>query len=198
MRLAVALLMIGMSAGAGAAQAASGPAAVEVRDAVVRVTVVPEDRSDVKVEFLTVNPKLPLEVRREGGTIVVDGGLAHRIRDCHARGDAPRAFVRGVGEVRAEGMPQVVIRTPRSVDLASSGAVFGSIGRSAGLELHDSGCSAWTIRDCRSDFSSADCWRGVVGAFMADDSTPTKRQWPRIHPRNPAEPASPGRRDCPR
>nr|MBP7650618.1 hypothetical protein [Phenylobacterium sp.] len=44
---------------AGAANAAS----VEVKDAVARVVVIPESRQDIKVEFLTTNPSLPLQVR---------------------------------------------------------------------------------------------------------------------------------------
>eukprot|EP01030_Chromulinospumella_sphaerica_P025847 gene25847-26012_t len=58
------ILTLGVAAaallGATAAQAAS----VEFKDAVARVVVIPEDRADVKVEFLTTNPGLPLTVRR--------------------------------------------------------------------------------------------------------------------------------------
>ena len=64
MRLAIAI------AAAAAALAAAGAAAaapsVEIRDAVARVTVIPEDRADVKVEMLTTNASLPLEVRTMG------------------------------------------------------------------------------------------------------------------------------------
>ena len=50
MRFSVILLAsAALCAAAGAANAAS----VEVRDAVARVIVIPEDRADVKVEFLT-------------------------------------------------------------------------------------------------------------------------------------------------
>lgn len=136
-----------MLAAAGAAQAAS----VEIRDAVVRVTVIPEDRADVKVQVMTSNPKLPLDVRVFGGSTVIDGHLAHRIRNCRARADHPRAAVWGVGDIEGDQIPQVVIRTPRNVELASSGAVFGAIGRSGSVQLQDSGCSAWTIADSAGD-----------------------------------------------
>lgn len=144
MRLAIAsMAAIAALAGAGAANAA----AVELKDAVARVTVIPEDRADVKVEVVTANPKLPIEVRNFAGATVIDGGLGHRIHDCHHRSDRPVAWVRGVGEIEGEAMPQLVVRTPRAVVISSNGAVFGAVGRSASLELHDSGCSAWTVAD---------------------------------------------------
>jgi hypothetical protein len=124
---------------------------VELRDAVVRVTVIPEDRADIKVEMVTTNRNLPLEVRTQGGETIIDGGLAHRIRDCHHRSDRPFASVRGLGEVSGDQIPQIVVRTPRAVVVASNGAVYGSIGRSGSLELHDSGCSAWVVGDVAGD-----------------------------------------------
>jgi len=148
MRLAIALLAAAAAlAGAGAASAAS----VEMKDAVARVTVIPEDRGDIKVEIVRANPKLPLTVRTFGGATVVDGDLRHRIRDCHHRSDRPSVYVAGVGRVEGDDFPQVVIRTPRAVSIASNGAVFGSIGRAASLDLHDSGCSSWTVADVAGD-----------------------------------------------
>jgi hypothetical protein len=122
-------------------------ASVEVRDAVARVIVVPENRTDVKVEFLTTNPKLPITVRQFGDRTIVDGGLAHRIRRCNLHSDRPSASVWGVGRVEDDEMPKVVIRTPREVELDANGVVFGAMGRSASLQLHDSGCSRWRIAD---------------------------------------------------
>jgi hypothetical protein len=101
--------------------------------------------------MLTVNPKLPLQVRTEGGETVVDGGLRHRIGGCHTRGDNPSAFVHGVGRVEKDAIPQSVIHTPKAVVVSSSGVVIGSVGRSGSVELHDSGCSSWTIADAAGD-----------------------------------------------
>src|SRR3954466_9709206 len=99
MRLAI-VLAAGAAAVLTTAGAAAAAPSVEIRDAVVRVTVIPEDRADIKVEMLTVNKDLPLEVRTSGGETIIDGGLRHRIRDCHTRGDHPSVGVRGVGSVR--------------------------------------------------------------------------------------------------
>jgi hypothetical protein len=150
MRLAIALTSAAVAlAAAGAAFA--GPS-VEIRDAVARVTVIPEDRADVKVEMLTTNAALPLEVHTSGGVTVIDGNLAHRINDCHGKGDRPSAWVRGIGEVSYDNMPQVVIRTPKAVALETGVAVYGAVGRgAASLDLENSGCSGWTVADVAGD-----------------------------------------------
>lgn len=146
-RIIAAVTAVAAFGAAGAASAAS----VELRDAVARVTVIPEERPDVKVEFLSRNPKLPLEVRTMGGLTVIDGGLRHRIHDCNHHGNRPSASIWGVGHVEGDEIPQVVVRTPRAVSVSANGAVFGAIGRSASVELQDSGCSAWTIADVTGD-----------------------------------------------
>src|SRR3954466_10992025 len=92
---------------AGAAQAAS----VEVKDAVARVTVIPENRSDIKVEFISSNPRLPLEVRSFAGRTIVDGHLRH-IRDCRGSAENVSVEIRDGGRFGWKDLPQVVIRTP--------------------------------------------------------------------------------------
>ncbi|WP_334164308.1 hypothetical protein [Phenylobacterium sp.] len=143
MKIQVIGLAVAASVSAGAAQAAS----VEIRDAVARVTVIPEDRSDVRVEVTAPNPRLPLTIRTVGDRTVIDGDLDRRIRDCHGRGERQKIRVRGVGEVSRADTPQVVIRTPRNVELSADGAVSGVIGRSRSVSLSNAGCSSWTVAD---------------------------------------------------
>jgi len=148
MRLSILLLAAAMaSAAAGGAQAAK----VDIRDAAVRVTVVPQDRSDIKVEIVKAHPDLPLEVSVSGDRTVVDGGLAHRIRDCNGMGENARINIRDVGRVAYADLPQVVVYTPKAVDVDSNGAVIGSVGRSGSLELDDSGCANWTVADVEGE-----------------------------------------------
>ncbi|MDB5423021.1 MAG: putative filamentous hemagglutinin/adhesin [Phenylobacterium sp.] len=159
MRRSIALVAAtALLAAAGAANAAS----VEIRDAVVRVTVIPEDRSDVRVEVLTTNRDLPLEVRTVGGETYVDGHLERRITGCHGKHDSYAASVRGVGRVAYADVPQLVIRTPRAVAVSSNGVVFGAVGRSASLDLRNSGCSSWTIADVAGDAAIEDSGAGSV------------------------------------
>lgn len=164
MRLATMLLAATAALAAGAAQAAS----VEVRDAVVRVTVIPEARNDIQVEVLNPNPQLPITVRSEGGRTVVDGGLRRRIRNCHGNGEKAHVRVTGVGNVGWSEMPHLVIHTPRAVVLSSSGAVSGEIGRSGGVDLENSGCSHWTIADVAGDVSIEESGAGSIRMGSAD------------------------------
>lgn len=129
---------------AGAASAANA-ATVEVKDAVARVVVIPEDRGDIKVEFLTTNPSLPLQVRSMGGKTIVDGDLDRKIKSCNSSGGRTRVYVSGIGDVAYEDMPQIVIRTPKDAKVEAGGAVFGSVGKTASLELSNAGCGDWTV-----------------------------------------------------
>lgn len=127
--------------GAGAAQAAS----IEIKDAVVRVTVVPGSRSDIQVEIISANPRLPLSVRSTPGRTTLDGGLDRKISNCRGSGERASVDVRGLGSFSYAEMPRVVIHAPRNVQIASGGAVFGAVGRADSLELGNSGCGDWTI-----------------------------------------------------
>jgi hypothetical protein len=167
MRLALAIAAAA-TALAAADAAAAASSSVEFRDAIVRVTVIPEDRADVKVEMLTTNAALPIEVRTAGSRTVISGNLARRIHDCHTRGDHPTVWVRGIGTVEYKDMPQVVVRTPRAVAIDAGGAVYGAIGRSASLNLDNSGCSAWTIADVAGDAALHESGAGSVRMGAAD------------------------------
>jgi hypothetical protein len=158
MRFLIALLAAATSLATGTAQAAT----VELREAVARVIVVPEDRADVRVEVIRPNAQLPLTISTEGDRTVVDGGLGHRLRDCNGLGEHARIRVRDVGVVTYEEMPQVVVHTPRAVSVAASGAIVGSIGRSASLEMHNSGCSNWTIADVAGEAQIHESGAGQV------------------------------------
>jgi len=143
MRLSTMILAASAALCAGAAQAAT----VEIRDAAARVTVVPQDRPDIKVEIVRANADLPLTVKTSEGRTVIDGGLSRGIQSCNGLGERARLRIRGLGGVGYDDLPQVVIYTPRTVDLDANGAVVGTIGRSASLTLENSGCANWTIAD---------------------------------------------------
>lgn len=164
MRLSMTILAAAAVFSASGAQAAS----VEIRDAVARVTVVPQDRSDIKVEIVRAHPELPLSVSVSGDRTIIEGGLDRRIRDCNGMGGNARVNVRGVGKVSYDEMPQVVIYTPREVDVAANGAVVGAIGRSASLKLRNSGCANWTIADVAGEAELHQSGAGSVKMGAAD------------------------------
>ncbi len=161
--------ILGLAAILAAATGAAQAAEVEVRDAVARVVVIPEARQDVKVEFVSSNPSLPLRILTRGDKVFVDGNLDRDIRSCRRRGGVPSVTVSGMGEVAYADMPQVVVRTPMAAEVEVSGAVFGSIGRSQSLEFSNAGCGDWTIANVSgrmelSQAGSGDLRAGSAGA----------------------------------
>ncbi|OHB26555.1 MAG: hypothetical protein A2790_19240 [Phenylobacterium sp. RIFCSPHIGHO2_01_FULL_69_31] len=166
MRLQTTLLAAVAAFAAAAAQAAS----IEVKDAAARVTVVPEDRSDIKVEIVSTNPRLPITVRTLAGRTIVDGDLERRIRSCRGAGDKASVEVRDRGSFAYADLPQVVIHTPRDVQIDTGGAVFGAVGRSASLNLGNSGCGDWTVANVAgeakvSQAGSGDTRMGSTGSL---------------------------------
>lgn len=164
----------------GAAEAAT---VIEIKDAAARVTVVPENRSDVQVRMITTNRALPLEVRERGDRVVLDGNLRRRIRNCSGMnrglhfgdrdergGSAVNVEVRDVGRVNWENLPQIVVRTPMDAKVEVSGAVFGTIGRANSVSLDNAGCGDWTIANTRGKLDvdvagSGDTRAGAAGSF---------------------------------
>lgn len=155
---AAAMAVVGLAA---PALAQAGPG-VEIRHAVARVAVVVEDRADIAVEIEQGTSGLPaVRVTREGANVRINGGLARRglmgrgdgIRNCRSgpetvrqAGEGASVEVRDVGRVNLMDAPLIVIRTPRTVNLEASGAVFGSVGRgAAAVDLANSGCGTWNV-----------------------------------------------------
>jgi Putative auto-transporter adhesin, head GIN domain len=157
MRLAITALAAGLALAAGGAQAAS----VEIKDAVARVTVVPEDRGDIKVEITSAHRDLPLSVRTFGDRAIVDGNLDRRIRGCLSGGGVR---VSRLGTVAWADMPRVVIHTPRDVKVRASGAVFGSAGRSASFDLANAGCGDWTVANVEGELTISQAGSGTTRA----------------------------------
>lgn len=153
---------------AGAAQAKAP--SVEIKDAVARVTVVPSDRTDIQVVVKTPNAKLPLTVRQIGGRTIVDGGLRwNKIRNCSGTFDNASVEIRDIGTVTWNEIPEVVIYTPKDVDIGAGGAVWGYIGRANSVDLGSAGCGDWNVGNVtgRLDISQAgsgDVFAGDAGS----------------------------------
>lgn len=148
-----------------AAGAAAAAPSLKIKDAVVRVVIIPENRPDVKVEFLTTNAALPLTVRQDGEQVVIDGDLKmNRINGCNSRNGKVWVKVRGVGEVSYENMPQIAVRMPMNVKVNAGGAVFGDIGRSDSIDLGNAGCGDWTIANTKGKLEVAQAGSGGAKA----------------------------------
>jgi hypothetical protein len=167
MRFPLILITAAAALAGGAANAAS----VEVKDAVARVTVIPENRTDIKIEVVSANPRLPLKVRTFSGRTIVDGDLGRRIRGCHGSADeAVVVHVRGVGDIGWRDMPQIVIRTPRDVDVDTGGAVWGTVGRSASVKLGNAGCGNWTVGNVEGKMIISQAGSGNTRAGSAGEA----------------------------
>ncbi|HWW25514.1 MAG TPA: DUF2807 domain-containing protein [Caulobacter sp.] len=164
-----ALLLLATAAAAlGFAGTAAADPSVKIKDAVARVVVVPEARGDVKVEFLTTNKSLPLDIRRDGSDVTVDGGLRrNRINGCNTVMGKTVVHVRGVGDVKWEDIPQIVVRVPMDAEVAAAGAVFGSVGRTDHLELSNAGCGDWTVANVKGRFELNQAGSGDTKAGSA-------------------------------
>jgi hypothetical protein len=164
-----ALLLLATAAAAlGFAGTAAADPSVKIKDAVARVVVVPEARGDVKVEFLTTNKSLPLNVSRNGSDVTVDGGLRrNRINGCNTVMGKTVVHVRGVGDVKWEDIPQIVVRVPMDAEVGAAGAVFGSVGRTDRLELSNAGCGDWTVANVRGKLELSQAGSGDTKAGSA-------------------------------
>jgi hypothetical protein len=163
-------LLLAASAAVALTACAASAASVEVKDAVARVTVIPENRTDIKVDIIQANSQLPLEVRTFAGRTIVDGRLGRRVRECHGSGENVTVHVRGVGDVPWREMPQVVIHTPRDVDLDAGGAVWGSVGRSASVKLGNAGCGDWTVGNVEGSMRISQAGSGNTRAGSAAEA----------------------------
>jgi hypothetical protein len=146
MRLIALLTSGAVSLLVPAAHGAPATPAVEIKDAVAQVTVLPEDRSDIRVEVVTQNGRLPLKIKQVRNRTVIDGGLSgNKIRNCRGSGSGVVVRVAGVGDVPIRQMPHIVVHTPRNVDASAGGAVFGVVDRARNVSLGNAGCGDWTV-----------------------------------------------------
>ena len=170
---------LGLAAAAMIAATSATAASVEIRDAVVRVTVLPEARSDVVVQVIKTNPKLPLRVTRSGdGRVVVDGGsddnwlgglLGRRAASCNFSGPHPSVTVWGVGSIDVDDMPQIIVRTPMDAQVSTSGATLGAIGRTDSLVLSIAGCDDWVVANVRGRLKVHDAGSGRIRTGAAGE-----------------------------
>lgn len=159
------LACIALTAVSLATMAAAMPAmaqTAEIKHAVARLVVIPEDRTDIGVEIVQGTSSLPrIQVTRRGNKVEINGGLESgrsgssrvRINQCRygnqngrQPGEGASVEVERYGRIALEQAPLIVLRTPRKVDVKAGGAVFGSVGSGANeLDLASGGCGHWTV-----------------------------------------------------
>lgn len=128
-----------------AAGVADAAPVLDIRNAAVRVVIVPEARADIDIKVLKANPKLPLFIGDMAGATILDGHLSPWFLNCHGRGVGLRAMILGRGEFSYDELPQVIIRTPMDVRVETGGVVTGAVGRAHSVALRHGACGDWTI-----------------------------------------------------
>lgn len=133
----------------------AGPKLV-VRGAAATIEIIAEDRADI---VATVGPagRLPApEIRREGQTLLIDGKLQRRIRNCGSRGmpgGAPGVTVNGVGRVAYAELPTITIRAPRALAAEIANAGRTRVGPTATASLGFNGCGDAFLAPVAGDLS---------------------------------------------
>lgn len=152
--------------------AIAAPAAaqdVEIRDAVARVVVIPENRADIAVEVIPGRGLPPLKVTRRGNDVLIDGELHENRRNqswnCSGGGgywspaETPpgdmTVRVRGRDPIRVADAPLVTIRTPMDVDVSVGGAVWGAVGRAGSVSFENMGCGNWTFANVSGELETS-------------------------------------------
>ncbi|MGA0604348.1 GIN domain-containing protein [Caulobacter sp. KR2-114] len=171
---AVATLAALLSAHGAPALAAEGDAmpTVRIRNAAVRVVIVPEARADVVVRVVKANPRLPVFVGVTGDTTIVDGHLQTWFLRCRGHGRDFRVRTMDRGAFGYDDLPLVVIETPLDARVATGGlgaggAVTGSVGRADALSLDLGACGDWTVANVRDRLSVAVGGSGDVSTGSA-------------------------------
>ena len=135
---------------AGTAAAAS----LDIRNAALRVVVIPEARSDVSVTVLKANRRLPLKVWNGlSGQVIVDGGKVFSLFGppiwCDADAAGAGVHVWGVGRIAYADLPQIVVRVPLDAQVSAGGGVFGAVSAANRLDLAVGGCGDWAVGNVR-------------------------------------------------
>jgi hypothetical protein len=149
-------------------------ASVEIKNAVARVTVIPEARSDISVAIVRDDPHHPLKVSTwPDGHTVVDGGyfggFFGGVTACISSGGHPSVRILGADTVSYDGMAQIIVRTPQDARVAASGAVYGEVGRADNLDLHIAGCGDWVVANVRGRLVLTNSGSGDVRTGQAGE-----------------------------
>ncbi len=163
-RLSLAAALTGPLLLAGTASAG---AVVDIRNAALQVTVIPEARGDIAVTVVKTHPKLPVRVTGGGQSVAIDGGLSGWWLNCRSGAGWRGVSTWGAGNVRDSDLPRLVIRAPMDVAIRAGGAVFGVVGRGANIELSNSGCGDWTVADVTGSLRLAQSGSGDIHAGSA-------------------------------
>lgn len=139
---------------------------VRLLDVAARVTIVPENRSDVAVEVRAgAGDVAAPRVVRSGSVVTVQGVLPAEINGCHgmrAGTDRGTVKLKGRRNVAVKDLPLIVLRTPLDIDVSVVGAAVGTVGRARSVKLRTEGCGNWSAGGTAELFDVASQGMGDV------------------------------------
>jgi hypothetical protein len=118
--------------------AAAGPTELRIENAAARVVVIPRRGGVLTAAIRQAKDGPPLQLRREGAALVVDGGQAGA-----GRGGIFDLFNQSRCRTDPATLPLVTVRAPADARIVSSGAIFGQVGPADSLTLTAKGCGRW-------------------------------------------------------
>lgn len=146
---------------------------LKVRNAVAVLKVIPEDRADISIEISNPGRLATPKVRMDGDTLIVDGDVGRRIRNCSGSAQNFSVTVSGVGDLAMNELPVITARVPRDVDLSVGGAVATEIASSSSADLSFTGCGPSTIADVANELDMNAAGSGDVVAGAAGSASVT-------------------------
>jgi len=152
-----AIAAAGLLAGVAAGPALADPG-VRIDHAAARVVVIAEARSDYAITIDQGHAGLkPLQIVKDGGVTVVDGGYGGPAGwgwafgnfglNCRGPMGHERVSIPGRGEVAVADLPLITIHAPLDAHIGAGQAVFGEVSGARSLDLGDAGCGDWRIGD---------------------------------------------------
>lgn len=137
--------MIGLAALVSGAPAAAEPG-LQIRNAAIRLTVIPEDRADILVEPARLDGMAPVTVSRQGDQVIVEGRAVAVA--CWGGAGASGVRLGWLVPVPEASLPHIVVHMPRDVVIsARNGAVFGQVGPTRSLRMGISSCGRLAVDD---------------------------------------------------
>lgn len=161
-----------------ASAAAAAPHDLQIKDAAVRLVVIPEARGDVAVNVQPGRGIAAPRVRIEGDRLVVEGvgaGERHFFGmhfgggfNCRGRRDQARQVeLPARGWTAVADLPLVTAHVPLDARVSAGQAVFGEIGAANSLHLTAAGCGDLKVADVKGGLDISESGSGDIHAGSA-------------------------------
>ncbi len=157
---------------------------IEFRDMVARIVVTPEDRSDIDIRVRYGKAQVPtLMISRKGNVTTLNGHVsgAQRMETPNIRfavnfaqtatlsGDDD-VFIKGVGKVAVDDLPQVFVRVPQNAVIKDSANSFGQVGPAKSLDMILNGSGEWNIAPVNGPLSIINSGSSTIHVASAGDT----------------------------